>query len=376
VRVPDFLGRLYARNADVLGWKWVPDDHIVDNAGNPLSPEPPFQTRQDYVVLRLSEMYLRTIRRLWREYYPVTHAFVAYGDPAAQREVAMVAGPGQLKDLGSENLDRLIGLAYRLAGPLVYDGQDIEILAGLYAVPAKDGAALLIDTLSQISGLVPALAEATKVAGVLKNGVDGLLGLSGTELKLAVRDSLRPPGAGAGRVAKPGFLVGFNAPAGSIDASQLWIKDGRLFIGANPIAARAFDVTDAMVFELHRGQTRTPGWATLPKLAEHAVQFEAALKNTGAGDLAKRINELYQAFEFDVDASIELTDPDKAAIRSIAADELRRRVGKIRGGGIIETKGFGELRPVDPRTFRPSDFAELPAGLPLPSRPAGLPVVQ
>ncbi len=148
---------------------------------------------------------------------------------------------------------------------------------------------------------------------MLKNGVDGLLGLSGTDLKLGVRDSLRPPGTGLGRAAQPGFLVAFNAPAKDIDAQKLWVKGGRLFLGANPVAACPFDLTDAMVFELHRGPTRAPGWATLPKLAEHWTEFEAALKNTGAADLAKRINELYRAFEADVNAYADLTDPEKAA---------------------------------------------------------------
>ena len=53
------------------------------------------------------------------------------------------AGPGQLKELGTANLDRLVGLAYRLAGPMVYAGDDLDVLVGLYAVPAQDAAKVL-----------------------------------------------------------------------------------------------------------------------------------------------------------------------------------------------------------------------------------------
>ena len=130
-----------------------------------------------------------------------------------------------------------------------------------------------------------------------------------------------------------------------------------------------------MVFELHRGPTRAPSWATLPRLATHAAEFDAALRNTSAADLARRIDELFRVFEADLDGIADLTDPDKAAIRALAADELRKRVGKIGDGGIIDEKGFGEDLRINPRSFRPSDFAELPMGTPLPSRATGLAVV-
>src|SRR5437588_10664150 len=120
--VPQFLSKIFQSKAPVLSWVWVPGDHVVDNKNNPLPPETDFGVGQDYVMLRLTEMYLETTRVLWKEFYPLVHSFVAYGDPVAQRSVATVAGPGQLKDLGTENLDRLINLSHRIAGPGVYDG--------------------------------------------------------------------------------------------------------------------------------------------------------------------------------------------------------------------------------------------------------------
>jgi hypothetical protein len=84
---------------------------------------------------------------------------------------------------------------------------------------------------------------------------------------------------------------------------------------------------------------------------------------------------LFRAFEVDLDGTADLTDPDKSAIRGLAADELRKRVGKIRDGGIFEVKTLGVDLRIDPHSFRPIDFEELPMGRPLPSRAAGLPVV-
>ena len=91
--IPDFLDRLFRRQAQALGWQWIPEANVVDGHNRPVAAEPAFATGDDYVVLRLAEMYLKTTRVLWREYYPVVHSFVAHGDPLAQRSIATVAGP-------------------------------------------------------------------------------------------------------------------------------------------------------------------------------------------------------------------------------------------------------------------------------------------
>jgi hypothetical protein len=373
--VPDVLVKLFARSAQVLSWQWVPDDHIVDDKLHVVPPAATFAAQQDYVVLRLAEMYLKTIRVLWRERYPVVHAFVAYGDAAAQRGVTTVAGPGQLKDLGTTNLDRLIGLAYRLAGPLVYDGHDLDLLAGLYAVPARDGAKPLLDTLSQLAGVMPGFAQVDAIAGVLKTGMEGLLGIADTELVLGIRDSLKPEGAGQGRIARPGFLVASNAPQAELDPSRLWVREGRLHAGANPVAARPYDAHDMMLFELHRGPSRVNTFATLPVLSERVREFDAILRDAPTGELEAKLGPSYRNFEADLRAITDLTVPDKAAIRALVADDLRKRVKEIRSGGLFETRDVGGRRAeVELRAFSARALPELPPNRPLPARDSDQPL--
>ena len=375
--VPAFISNLFERQASVLGWLWVRDDHVVTSDLRPVRAATDFVNGDDYVVLRLAEMYLRVTRVLWKEFYPLVHSFVAYGDTAAPRSVAAIAGPGQLKELGTDNLDRLIGLAYRLAGPLVYDGQDIELLAGLYAVPAKDGAKVLIDTLSQLSGLVPTLKQATDVANIVKGGIEGLLGISGTRLTLGIHDVLRATGA-ARRAPRPrpGFLVAINAPAASVSPQQLWIKGGRLFEGPTPVAAQPFASHDMMLFELHRGPSRASSWATMPQLAPHAVEFGVLLKGDDAvAGLKAKLNKAYVSFETDLEALDDLNKPDKTAIRAMVADDLKQRVGKIDGGGLFEIRSVGGVtQEVEVRGFSPLAIPDPPVGAPLPSRQGGVPL--
>src|SRR5271166_5620189 len=160
--VPRSLRDIFVRDGKQLGRVRIPEGHVLDENGDPAQFAPAFAVGDDYLVMRLAEMFLRRTRVLWREFYPVVHAFVVHGDPAAPKTLATVAGPGQLKDLDANNLERVIGLAYRLAGPLVYDGQDVEVLTGLYAVPSASGARALIETVSQLSGIIPALAGVDK----------------------------------------------------------------------------------------------------------------------------------------------------------------------------------------------------------------------
>lgn len=372
--VPDFILNVFNRQAAVLSWEWVPDDHCVTGDNRPLAPEPPFVVEDDYVVLRLAEMYLRTTRVLWKEAYPLVHSFVGYGDPAAPRSVAAIAGPGQLKELGTDNLDRLIGLAYRLAGPVVYDGQDIELLAGLYAVPAADGAKVLIDTLAQLSGLVPALKQVTDVANIVKGGVEGLLGISGTRLTLGIHDTVRLKGGA--RPAGPGYVVAINAPSGTVLRDRLWVRGGRLYEGNNPVMARPFDSHDMMMFQLERGPSRATGWATQPRLAPHVAAFDALFKNElDAAQLKSRLDKQFRAFEGDLRAIDDLSRPDKAAVRALVADDLRQRVAAIDSGGLFEKRAVaGVARDVSVRGFSPLLIADPPPGAPLPSRPEGEPV--
>jgi hypothetical protein len=204
-----------------------------------------------------------------------------------------------------------------------------------------------------------------------------LLGLSGTQLTLGIHDALRAPNAGVGRTARPGFVVAVNAPAASIKEERLWIRSGRLYEGPNPIAATEFKSNDMMLFELHRGPSRAPNWATLPSLAQHSANFDTALRETSTAELAGKINGLFRKFEVELDGIDDLTDPDKAAIRAIVAGELKRRVEVIRGGGLIEEKSVeGPAAQIDPRSFHPVDFADIPEGAKLPSRPEGLSVSQ
>jgi hypothetical protein len=371
--IGEIIGGLFARDGKSLGHVWIPDGHVLDVNNQVVTFPASYTVEDQYVMVSLAEMFLKRTRVLWREFYPVVHSYITYGNPQAPQNAATVAGPGQLKDLGTANLDKVIPLAFPLAGPIVYDGQNIEALLGLYAVPAKDGAAILINTLSQLSGIVPQLAAATQVAGVLKTGTEQMLGIDGTALKLGLHNSFFPPTGGVGFPARPGFAVAVNKRANEIDVNKLWVVGGRLKIGDNPVSAQAPEEFDYMLIQFYAGPPRVNIWGTIPSLAEHSANFENALK-ADASARRQALNVAFATFENALDKSRELTRTDKSAVRALVAEDLKKRLGALETGSLFELKSVDE-EPVeaDPTEFRPAAI-ELPPGA-MPQREEGLQLV-
>lgn len=366
------LNNLFARDGKSLGHVWIPDGQVIDANGQTVQFPPSYAVEDAYVMISLAEMFLKRTRVLWREFYPVVHSFITYGNPQALQTVGTVAGPGQLKDLGTANLDKVIPLAFPLAGPIVYDGQNIEALLGLYAVPAKDGAAILINTLSQLSSIVPQLAAATQVAGVLKTGTKQMLGIDGTQLKLGLHNSFFPVTGGEGFIARPGFAVAVSKPANEVDPKTLWVVNGRLRVGKNPVSAEAPDEFDYMLIQFYAGPPRVNIWGTIPSLANHTPAFENALK-ADAVNRRTAVNLAFSVFESELGKSRDLTKSDKGAVRALVAQDLKDRVVALETGSLFELKSVdsGEVVKENPTAFRPHKIA-ISDGK--PQRSAGLPL--
>src|SRR5207245_1819039 len=105
-----------------------------------------------------------------------------------------IAGPGQLRELGEANLERIVNLSYRIAGPTPFRGDEVKMLCGLYSVPGQDAAKALIDTVGALAGLGGiALGQAPQIAAVVKQGVESVLGLNEATLQLGISDTFFPP---------------------------------------------------------------------------------------------------------------------------------------------------------------------------------------
>src|SRR4051812_14106513 len=109
--VTDSVRDFFVKKGQQLFWERLPAQQVAGGY-----KEEPIENDQAYFVLRVKEMYLQHTRVLWRKFYPMLHGYVKYGS----HEDVSVTGPGQLKELGESNPNRVISLNHRLAGPIPY----------------------------------------------------------------------------------------------------------------------------------------------------------------------------------------------------------------------------------------------------------------
>jgi hypothetical protein len=301
-------------------------------------------------VVRLAEMYLGTTRLLWRKRSPLLHAYVKSGNGQEQHSVA---GPGQLQDLTERNLDRVLVLNHRLAGPIPYRGEELSLLAGLYSVPREDSAAALVGTVGALAGLVGAgVAPGIEVANVIIAGVDSILGLGDTELRLGVSDSFS-----AGNL-QSGFLVAMGPPAAQVDFSQLWLDAGSLKVGATAGLAEPYQQRDYFVINIERLQRRAD-WPGLPGLGGYEAAFTKILVSGNHNDaLLSELKRAWPQFREALISSPHLTRHDAEEIAKDVAADLLGRVDAIVTRNPFETRSFRDTpaKQVEPRVV---DFAQV-----------------
>jgi hypothetical protein len=309
------IANLFDSKSKQLFWRALDAPHVVG-----LPAPQVFVKGQAYFVVRLIEMYLASARKLWRQMYPMLHSYVECG--AFQQHA--IAGPGQLRELGDVNLDRISNMNQILAGPVPYDGEEVTMLGGLYSVPGHDSAKALIDTLGALATVAgPSYGAALPTANIVKTGIDSVLNLDQATLHLGVRDSF----SDSSTPFASGYFVGIGAPEQEIDPTQLWLVHGRLRKGSNPVSAAPYSDHDYMVVAIERMDARDD-WRSLPGIADFLPKFANVMSDTQftVGEKRSRLAALWAAFLQILDNSALLTGFDRDRIATIVGDEFVKRL--------------------------------------------------
>jgi hypothetical protein len=355
-----------------MAWGRISAKHIIG------AKEPkPFSVNDDYVVVRLGSMFLRNNRILWVKFSPLAHGVVTVAGREKRRTEMTVIGPAQFGELATASADRTVILNQRFAGPSVWRGGDLEVAFGLFAMSKDEAATHLLNTLGQIASLgIPGLEQGVKIAGIVKSGVEGVIGLKGTQPVLGVKDALKDPRvAENGAAAAPCVLVGIAAPAAEVDFSELWVREGRLLKGNAADALQPYEAKDHLLVSVERGPPRED-WRGMPSLALHEAAFDGALRKPGVGKEAieTELNDIFAAFDTDLTREEDLTNPDKDRIRGEVIAELHTRIarkfaGPFGGPPKDERRSIGGISVnVDPDGF---DFLAVGQGGPEIAKPVG-----
>ena len=338
---------IFRKESEHLSWRRLDDNRVTVRASGE-----PIEADQAYVQVRLAEMYVGRSRTLWRKFSPLVHAFV---DQGGEQELHAVAGPGQLQELGEHNLERVIVLNVRLAGPIPYDGGEIRVITGLYSVPREDAAAALVNTVGALAGVAgPQVAAAAQIASLVKTGVDSILMLGTTKLRLGVNDTF-----GGGNPLRSGFHVGVGAPEKDVPFQSLWIRDGRLVNGQTVALAQPYAGNDYLVVHLER-LLRRPDWPGLPGMAEFENQFkEIVAGDKPTAEKVEALAKIWPRFRETLVNSPHLTRFDAGQIANDVSKDLQERLKAIDSENpFIETRGWG-TEEVERRPATELDFADV-----------------
>jgi hypothetical protein len=330
MNLQDAFSRVFSATSKRLIWTRL--NHVDRDLGPHIDPY------EGYYSVRIAEMYLRNSRVLWRKYLPMINGLVTQGSA----EQASLVGPTQLKQFGDAGLDNVLALNQPLCGPMVPTGEDFGLAVGLMAVLSQDYAQVLLDTTASVSSLLMIdLGASAKLAPVVKSAVESILGIHDIKLQMGVADRFAWPGHPLG----PGLHVGIAANEGDIQPNQLRYADGRLMIGVGA-SSKPFDSYDYMIV-LIEGRQHRPDWPSLPALAPFEIQFTDALKETTHEQRLEKLNPVLMEFINAVNASSDLSKPDKNLLPAMVSKDLQKRLDQLKVGSPLESMRTNEAARFD-----------------------------
>jgi len=280
--------------------------------GDAYADPPRLVTEETYLRLRLTRMFLRHQRELFKTKYPVVHALMRFKSLEGTVEANFVARPELAGDGSEKDLDQVVTLDQTLLGPVLYRGGDLELLIGLYAAPADDWAQHFIGLAEGISQLTlnATLATALSMASTVKNAVEGTLAGDGLALKLGLDKELKE-----NEWLAPGFLVTIAAPDEAIDREALVVEDGELLTRQG----RIYSDHDYIVLALEVTSSRSD-WQSLG----YGHLWQSLIKTASEAGDVQQVKDAYVTFSGAITSSQDLSWTDRSGIISMAQQRVKQ----------------------------------------------------
>ena len=323
----------------------IPPDHV-----HGAQPEPStFVKNQDYFQVRVNQVFLSEKRRWWSEYQPMAFAVTEFIYDKSVQAVPFVVGPSLIERYGQQVPAGMVFKNTRVAGIHPYRGGRLTTTVMLFRVRRDDYARNLLHIAESAASVVDFSAALTmymKLAGVLLDGVESLLGMAAVEPVAGLRQEFDPDAQDQFR---PGYFALIDVHDEGFRADRLWVRDHQLLYGDSLASAAPFTGGDFILHSLVRSDRRSDE-ATLPFYG----QYEKALEQAGHSDkrswLRARAADsvLWQA----VTASPDLTKPHAAELRQQYRAEIEKEHADAVAGGVLGPAGTGTDPAIDPAVLR------------------------
>jgi len=196
-----------------------------------------FTPGEHYFQVRVNEMYLTFSRKWWVEYDPMVFVVSEFTYDDNFQDVPFVVGPAMLDKYKQSLPGHMVFENTRVAGLHPWRGGRLNLSVILYAVKRGDEARDLfrvVEGAAQVVDFGTALSTYLKVAGVVLDGVEAVLGLKDSDPIVGLRCEFDQDAKKDGF--KPGYFA-LISPGFTVDPNQLWVRDRHLFYGAQPFRA-------------------------------------------------------------------------------------------------------------------------------------------
>jgi len=240
----------------------------VTTEGGGTAADEPLTAGDHYFRLWLVEMFLANDREWFTSWHPAVHAAISFQFGDREELITRVAGSSLLKDLSTENLDRVVGMNYTMTPLMPFNGGVVELSAGLLAIAGKNDIKGFLKVLGDFSNLlmVPQLSTALAIATPLANGLSELVGATDNKLMLGLHQTWTAGAAGAAPL-RAGYFTVILADEAVIENKKLWVHNGRLLYGESVGTAKPLRGYNYMLFRLERRDERDD-WDSLTTIQE------------------------------------------------------------------------------------------------------------
>lgn len=220
-----------------------------------------FKRDAHYFQVRLNEMYLANSREWFVKYNPMVFVVSEFIYDKKQETVPFLVGPMLLENGGQKLPDGMVFYDTRVAGIHPYRGGRLTLSIVLYRTQNENFARnflKLVEGAASALDFSTALGAYTKVAGVVLDGFESLLGLDKTVPIVGFRKEFDSTDGFA-----PGFIALIDAP--DINPQELWVRERRLFHGETAGSAQPFRSADFVLYSIVQpADNRRDDISTLP----------------------------------------------------------------------------------------------------------------
>ncbi len=268
------VAELFRREAQHLTQVVLPPDHISP----PIPSDASIVANKSYFRLWVDQMFLKYDHNVFKTWYPAVQSLTTFSfGNSPSVEVAQIAGPGRL-NVDQAHLGQVITLNLPLTPLVPFTGGDVGILVGLVSMQASDAVQRFLGVVSSFAELVavPQLSMALNVASKVSSGVDEVLGVGSQNLMLGFQQTYVGAGGGGPNDLRPCYIAVLNRPNDPTFNSQLWVKGGKLFSGADLNGAQELTGVDYMLLRIETREHRDD-WEMLQPLKEYYDQAKQAL---------------------------------------------------------------------------------------------------